>query len=170
MCQQSNKIWKMPNETKEVSWVLEGLTRHRGGQSAGAIRIRVGGSIGLVVGGLLSKGEMRTCQWPIKKLKAPKKKGITLAQGGLTGHWGDQSAGAIRIRVSGSVGLVVGGLWSKGEMRTCQQPIKKLKAPKKKGVTLALRGLTRRLWGQSADAIRVQVGGSVGLVVGGLWA
>ena len=42
----------------------------------------------MVVGGLWSKGEMRTCQQPIKKLKAPKKKYVTLAQGGLTGHGG----------------------------------------------------------------------------------
>ena len=38
--------------------------------------------------------------------------------------------------------MVVGGLWVKGKMGTCQLPIKKLKATNDKGVSLALGGLT----------------------------
>ena len=38
--------------------------------------------------------------------------------------------------------MVVGGLWAKGKMGTCQLPIKKFKATNEKGVSLALGELT----------------------------
>ena len=38
--------------------------------------------------------------------------------------------------------MVVGGLWAKGKMETCQLPIKKSKATNEKGVSLALEELT----------------------------
>ena len=123
----------------------------------------------MVVGGLWAKGKMGMCQLTIKKLKATKGNGVSLAQGGLTGHRSTQTAGTIRVQVGGSVGLVVGGLWAKGKMGTCQLSIKKLKATKEKGVSSAPGGLTGHWRTRSACTIHVQVGGGVGLVVGGLW-
>ena len=49
-------------------------------------------------------------------------------------------------------------------------PIKKLKATNEKGVSLAPGGLTGRRRAQSSCTICVQVGCSIGLVVGSLWA
>lgn len=66
--------------------------------------------------------------------------------------------------------MVVGGLWAKGKMGTCQLPIKKLKAMNKKGVSLALGELTGHQKDQMDGTIHIRVGGSVSLVVGGLAA
>jgi hypothetical protein len=76
----------------------------------------------------------------------------------------------ICVRVGGVIGLVVSGLWAKGKMGMCQRPIKKLKATNEKGVSLAQGGLTSRRRAQSSCTICVQVGCSIGLVVGSLWA
>ena len=66
--------------------------------------------------------------------------------------------------------MVVGGLWVKGKMGTCQLLIKKLKVTNDKGVSLALGGLTGHQKDQMDCTIHIRVGGSVRLVVGGLAA
>ena len=124
----------------------------------------------MVPDGLWAKGKMGTCQLSIKKLKRQNKKVYLFAQGRLTAHRSTQTAGTIRVQVGGSAGLVVGGLWAKGKMGTCQLSIKKLKATKEKGVSSAPGGLTGHWRTRSACTIHVKVGGGVGLVVVGLWA
>ena len=54
---------------KATSPAPGGLTGCRNAQFAGNIRGRVGGGVGLGVGGLWLKGKRAMCQLPIKKLK-----------------------------------------------------------------------------------------------------
>ena len=64
----------------------------------------------------------------------------------------------------------VGGLLAEGKRAMCQLPIKKLKILEEKATSLAPGGLTGRRRAQFAANICKQVGGGIGLGVGGLLA
>ena len=59
-----------------------------------------------------AKGKMVVCRLPIKKLTRKNKKGESLALGGLTSRRRAQTDGTVPVRVGGSDGLVVDGLWA----------------------------------------------------------